>query len=310
MNPIQSQNSGQSIQHNTTIQFTKMHGLGNDFMVIDQVNQAPIALTADTIRTLSDRHFGIGFDQLLIVAPPSTEAADFDYIIYNADGNEVEQCGNGARCFSEFVFQKGLSKKNELTVNTRNGIIKPKRVGNGNVRVDMGTPKFNPSSLPFTPPDSNLNVQNNEITYTLRLPDNKEISIGALSMGNPHAVILTDTIDNKMVSTLGPMIEKHKLFPNQVNVGFVEVINQDRVKIRVHERGVGETKACGTGACAGVVYAQTQGQLNSKVTAELLGGELIIEWDGKAEDHVFIEGPATLVYDGTITLPIPEQSRK
>ncbi len=285
-------------QHNI-VHFSKMHGLGNDFVVIEQVTQAHVHLDEQTIKQLADRHRGIGFDQLLVVAPPSVQGADFDYIIYNADGSQVEQCGNGARCFAEFVYRKGLTDKHEISVNTSSGIIRPKRIKEGAVCVDMGPPSFDPTTLPFNPEDS----MNAKSQYPITL-SNQEIKwVGAVSMGNPHAVLLVNDINGTDVKNIGTEIESHPAFPQRVNVGFMEIIHRNHAKVRVYERGAGETFACGTGACAAAAFGQKIGKLDSKVTVELRGGNLEIEWEGAPEESIFLSGDATFVFDGSIELP-------
>jgi len=273
------------------LKFSKMHGLGNDFIVIDAINQS-VNLTASQIRFLADRHFGIGCDQLLLVEKATHKNADFKYRIFNADGGEVSQCGNGARCFVQFVYDKGLTAKTTISVETKSGIIYPSLQQQGDIRVDMGVPSFQPSDLPFIADQQALN-------YSLDLPNNEQIEISAVSMGNPHAVIIVDNIDNADVARLGAMIESHKDFPDRVNVGFMQLISQNEIKLRVFERGVGETQACGTGACAAVASGIQRGLLARKVEVSLLGGQLTISWpDGNAS--VQMTGSATQVFDGEI----------
>ncbi len=278
------------------LRFTKMHGLGNDFVVIDLINQ-PYKITADIARHLADRRFGIGCDQVLLVEAPTHNGADFQYRIFNADGSEVEQCGNGARCFARFVRDKGLTDLDTISVQTASGIIQPRLQKNGQVQVDMGAPHLEPASIPFT-------AQQQAPLYAL-LVEEQELKIAAVSMGNPHAVLRVNNIDSAPVETLGPLIETHPRFPNRVNVGFMEVVSRDQIRLRVYERGAGETLACGTGACAAMVAGRIQGWLNNKIQVDLPGGSLMISWDGDAQtpDYpVLMTGPAETVFEGHITL--------
>ena len=274
------------------IKFSKMHGLGNDFVVIDAINQN-IHLTPEQIRFIADRHFGVGCDQLLLVEKPLTQNADFGYRIFNADGGEVEQCGNGARCFARFVHDHGLSDKDEIAVETNTGIIYPCLEDNGQITVNMGAPKFDPASLPF-------NASGPESSYTLQL-GNEEIDIGAISMGNPHAVYKVPNVDTARVETLGPAISHHPDFPQQVNAGFMQIVSPSHIRLRVYERGAGETLACGTGACAAMVVGVTWGKLEDSVKVDLLGGQLLIRWLGDGEP-VWMTGPATHVFEGKINI--------
>ena len=271
------------------INFTKMHGLGNDFMVIDGINQT-ISLTPEQIRSWSDRRFGIGFDQLLLVEKPMTDQAEFLYRIYNADGSEVEQCGNGARCFARFVVDKGLTSSTVIPVETKTGLIKLKLLGDL-VEVDMGAPSFNPATLPF---DAEAIADE----YLLDV-HGIALKIGAVSMGNPHAVLRVDDVNKADVETLGPAIESHLRFPNRVNVGFMQVIDRTHIDLRVYERGAGETLACGTGACAAVVSGIQRGWLDDEVEVSLPGGLLTISWLGDGSP-VLMTGPATTVFEGQI----------
>ncbi|HRP96889.1 MAG TPA: diaminopimelate epimerase [Rhodocyclaceae bacterium] len=275
------------------LQFTKMHGLGNDFVVIDAVRQ-PVVLTPAQVRFLADRHFGVGCDQLLIVEPPSAPGVDFRYRIFNADGGEVEQCGNGARCFVRFVHDKGLTTSRAIRVETRAGIICPRLEDNGMVTVDMGVPVLEPARVPFVS-DSDAVVQ------PLELADGARIAITAVSMGNPHAVQVVADVDVAPVASHGPLIESHARFPARVNAGFMEVVDQHRIRLRVFERGAGETLACGTGACAAVVAGVLRGLLVSPVSVETRGGVLRIAWGG-AGDAVSMTGPAVTVFEGEIAL--------
>lgn len=273
------------------IQFSKMHGLGNDFMVIDNVTQN-VFLSKDAIKRLADRNLGIGFDQLLMVEAPYDPELDFHYRIFNADGSEVEQCGNGARCFARFVKMKGLTQKRIINVSTANGKIQLKIEQDGNITVDMGKPILEPAKIPFV-------AKKEEKTYILRVEDHT-VMCGAVSMGNPHCVVLVDDIDTAPVETLGPLLENHERFPNKVNVGFLEIISRDFAKLRVWERGVGETLACGTGACAAAVIGQLQGKLNTHCSIALPGGELRFFW--QAGQPVKMTGPAEFVFDGHISI--------
>jgi len=271
------------------LRFTKMHGLGNDFVVIDAVTQE-VDMTPALARRLADRHFGIGCDQVLVVEPPSSPDVDFDYRIYNSDGGEVAQCGNGARCFAKFVRDRRLTGKNTLRVRTRSGVI-VLTVDGSQVTVDMGAPIFEPRDIPFT-------AARRSLTYSLPV-DGRELEISALSMGNPHAVLVVDAVASAPVASLGPAIEHHPMFPQRVNVGFMAVEARDAVALRVHERGAGETLACGTGACAAVVAGITRGLLDQRVAVQLPGGTLAIEWRGDGEP-VMMTGPATTVFQGRI----------
>jgi len=271
--------------------FTKMHGLGNDFVVIDGVNQS-VQLSLEQLRLLADRHFGVGCDQILLVEKAKSKA-DFRYRIFNADGSEVEQCGNGVRCFARYVHDQGMTQKNEIRVETIGGLIIPKLESNGEVTVNMGTPKFEPQEIPFI-------AEKRMLTYPLDI-DNKRVEFSILSMGNPHAVQIVEDINHSPVSVEGALIECHSRFPQHVNAGYMQVVNRNHINIRVYERGTGETLACGTGACAAVVTGITRGLLGSTVKVSTLGGNLIVRWEG--ENHpVWITGPAISVFDGEIEL--------
>lgn len=274
------------------IQFVKMHGLGNDFVVIDAISQA-VNLDSDKIRFIADRHFGIGCDQVLLVERSTNPEVDFRYRIFNADGGEVEQCGNGARCFARFVLEKGLTDKNVVVVETNSGIIHLKSDPDGQVTVNMGNPQFEPSVIP-------ISEKNRATIYQLMLED-RQLEIGAVSMGNPHAVLVVEDVSAAPVATLGALLEKHPMFPQKVNVGFMEVVDRTHIKLRVYERGVGETMACGTGACAAVVIGCLRGLLENQVYVDLPGGRLLIRWDGE-NTPVWMTGPATFVFEGTIKL--------
>jgi diaminopimelate epimerase len=270
--------------------FTKMHGAGNDFVVFDGVNQT-IALTPEKIRRLADRRFGVGCDQVLVVERPSSPGADFRYRIFNADGGEVEQCGNGARCFVRFVRDRGLSTQDELRVETRGGLIRPRLEADGEVSVDMGVPRFEPRDVPFDAPAR-------APLYDLAV-GGQTVQINVLSMGNPHAVQFVPDVDAAPVNTQGPQIERHPRFPQRVNAGYLQVVDRARIRLRVWERGVGETLACGTGACAAVVAGRQRGLLDAKVKVSLPGGTLTVAWSGEGSP-VTLTGPATTVYEGTI----------
>jgi len=274
------------------LKFTKMQGLGNDFVVIDAVRQQ-VSLTPEQVRHIADRHFGVGCDQLLVVERPVSPDADFRYRIFNADGGEVEQCGNGARCFVRFVHDHGLTDKNEIRVETASGIILPRLEGNGQVTVDMGVPRFLPEEIPLVAAAAAL-------TYSLRVGE-VSVEISALSMGNPHAVQIVEDIETAPVAEQGPMIERHQCFPQRVNAGFMQIVNSHRINLRVYERGAGETLACGTGACAAVVAGIRLGKLASPVTVAMSGGELSISWAGEGQ-AVMMTGPAVTVFEGEISL--------
>lgn len=272
------------------LRFTKMQGLGNDFVVLDGVSQS-LALTTEQIRALGDRHFGIGFDQMLLVEP-STDA-DFRYRIFNCDGGEVEQCGNGARCFARFVFDAGLTQKRELSVVTAKGIIYPRLEDNGEVTVNMGVPRFAPADIPF-------DAAADEVVHTLDVAG-KSQAITVVNMGNPHAVQVVDDVDLAPVAVDGPLIEGHTRFPQKVNAGFMQVLDRANIRLRVYERAAGETLACGTGACAAVVAGIRRGLLDDCVRVSTRGGELTIRWAGQGEP-VYMTGPAVTVFTGEVTL--------
>lgn len=273
------------------LKFSKMHGLGNDFIVIDAINQQ-VELSVEQIQFLADRQFGIGCDQLLLVEATNTQDVDFRYRIFNADGSEVAQCGNGVRCFARFVKDNKMTDKETIAVETASGVIYPSLLANLEVKVDMGLPRFEPNNIP-------LDVGAQAITYLLPLADNDSIEVGALSMGNPHSVLLVDDVELAEVEKLGPLIENHPQFPERVNAGFMQIVSPEHVVLRVYERGVGETKACGTGACAAVVSGIQRGLLAREVKVTLSGGDLLIAWpdDGSS---VWMTGPATHVFDGEI----------
>jgi len=274
------------------LRFTKMHGLGNDFMVLAQVSQHAHILPKHA-KQWGDRHTGIGFDQLLIVEAPSNPDVDFRYRIFNADGSEVEQCGNGARCFARFVLDKRLTAKKRIRVETKSGIIELDVRGDGQISVDMGPPRLVPSEIPFDAPAQAL-------SYPLEVAG-RTVNLAAVSMGNPHAVLRGDDINSAPVHDLGPQIENHPRFPQRVNVGFLQVIDRHRAQLRVWERGAGETQACGTGACAAAVAAISQGWMDSPLLIDLPGGRLSIEWGGPGRP-VVMTGPAVRVYEGQVRL--------
>ncbi|GAC15520.1 diaminopimelate epimerase [Aliiglaciecola lipolytica] len=274
------------------IQFSKMHGLGNDFVVIDNVTQN-VFFSKDKIQQLADRNFGIGFDQLLLVEPPYDPEQDFHYRIFNADGSEVSQCGNGARCFAKFVKIKGLTNRNKVVVSTKSGKMVLYLEKDGQVTVNMGRPIFEPAKIP-------LKANKEENIYLIRAQD-QTFMVGSVSMGNPHCVLEVDDVQTADVENIGPLLETHERFPEAVNVGFMQIVNENHIKLRVHERGSGETLACGSGACAAVAIGQIQGKLSKDVLVDLPGGSLKIRWQGK--DNVLkMTGPAEHIFDGTLII--------
>lgn len=274
------------------MQFSKMHGLGNDFMVVDAVTQN-VYFSPELIRRLSDRHRGVGFDQLLVVEPPYDPELDFHYRIFNADGSEVAQCGNGARCFARFVRIKGLTNKRDIRVSTQTGRMVLTVTEDEDVQVNMGEPVFEPQQVPFR-------AAKPEKTYILRAEE-RTVFCGVVSMGNPHCVLQVEDVLTAEVDLLGPMLESHERFPERVNVGFMQILSPESVKLRVYERGAGETQACGSGACAAVAVGIQQGLLAEEVQVELPGGSLDIRWKGPGHP-LYMTGPATHVYDGFIHL--------
>ncbi|WP_349568566.1 diaminopimelate epimerase [Azotobacter salinestris] len=274
------------------LRFTKMHGLGNDFMVLDLVSQHA-HIQPKHAKQWGDRHTGIGFDQLLIVEPPSRPDVDFRYRIFNADGSEVEQCGNGARCFARFVLDKRLTVKKRIRVETRSGIIELDIRPDGQVCVDMGPPRLEPKEIPFQAESAALN-------YQVEV-DGRVVELAALSMGNPHAVLRVENVESAPVHELGPKLEHHPRFPQRVNVGFLQIVDRQHARLRVWERGAGETQACGTGACAAAVAAIRQGWMDSPVLVDLPGGRLSIAWAGPGQS-VMMTGPAVRVYEGQVRL--------
>lgn len=281
------------------VPFTKMHGLGNDFMVLDTISH-PVELSPAQVRMLADRKRGIGFDQLLVIGPPQRPDADFNYRIFNPDGSEVEHCGNGARCFARYVINRGLIARSPIRVQTMNRLLELHNHDDGQVTVDMGLPDFSPAALPFS-----ANAQST--FYTLNVPVSPDSDVlaetrfQAVSMGNPHIVLTVPDSERAPVGTLGPVLCTWAAFPQGVNVGFMQVIDRRTIRLRVFERGAGETEACGTGTCAAVVCGIAAGLLEHKVRAILNGGELHIEWQGPGQP-VLMTGPATTVYEGTVLL--------
>lgn len=278
------------------LKFTKMHGAGNDFVVFDGVRQR-VELTSQEIRRIADRHLGVGCDQLLIVEAPRSVDADFRYRIFNADGGEVEQCGNGARCFVRFVREQGLTEKDEIRVETQGGLIAPRLEGDGGVTVNMGPPVFDAPRIPFLSSGGAL-VEEIDVSG-VRVP------ITAVSMGNPHAVQVVPDVDAAPVTLQGPLLERHAMFPRRVNAGYMQVIDRHHIRLRVWERGAGETLACGTGACAAAVAGIRRGLLDSPVRVTTRGGELTIRWEGLENDlncEVWMTGPAVTVFDGELDL--------
>jgi diaminopimelate epimerase len=272
------------------LRFTKMHGQGNDFVVIDGVRQR-VSLSAGQVRALADRHFGIGCDQLLVVERPASPENDFRYRIFNADGGEVEQCGNGARCFARFVLDEGLTDKREIRVETASGVIRPKIEASGEITVDMGAPRFAPAEVPFTADEARL-------VYPLVVAGvTRQVSV--LSMGNPHAVQVVEDVERVPVATEGPLIENHPAFPKRVNAGYMQPLSRSHVRLRVWERGAGETLACGTGACAAVVAGIRRGLLAEEVLVTTRGGDLKIRWMGDNRP-VMMTGDAVRVFDGEV----------
>lgn len=272
------------------MQFSKMHGLGNDFMVVDGVTQN-VYFSPELISRLADRHTGVGFDQLLLVEAPYDPELDFHYRIFNADGSEVAQCGNGARCFARFVRLKGLTNKQKIQVSTQAGRMVLTVNDNGDVCVNMGEPEFEPQKIPFRAVKA-------EKTYIIRAQE-RTVLCGAVSMGNPHCVIQVESVQTAEVEILGPALESHERFPERANIGFMEIVSADHIRLRVYERGAGETQACGSGACAAVAIGIQQGLLASRVKVDLPGGSLDISWEGPGTP-LYMTGPASHVYDGVL----------
>ena len=270
-----------------TLRFTKMEGIGNDFVVVD-ATRSPFVLTPAQIRLLADRRFGVGCDQVLVVEP-AREDADFRYRIFNADGGEVEQCGNGARCFVVYVREHGLTDRREIRVETAGGVIVPRLESDDEVTVDMGVPRFADAEVPF--------IDGTAAVVEPLDVDGTQVVISAVSIGNPHAVQIVDDVDSAAVGTLGPLIERHPRFPERVNAGFMQIVDRATMRLRVYERGAGETLACGTGACAAVVAGRRLGLLDERVRVRMRGGDLTIRWAGEGS-HVTMKGPARTVFEG------------
>ena len=280
------------------IRFTKMQGAGNDFVVLDET-KGLLGLNADDYRFLADRHFGVGADQILSVRAAPTPDVDFEYVIHNADGGEVEQCGNGSRCFVRFVREQGLTQKNTVRVKVHGGVITLHELPDGQVKVDMGEPVLDLPRIPFNPALASA-VNEQGLLWRLALGD-QHADVAVVSMGNPHAVMTVADVAQAPVSSLGPLIEHHVAFPNRVNAGFMQIVSRSQIKLRVFERGAGETLACGTGACAAVVAGIRQGLLDSQVQVQTRGGVVTIEWQG-AGQPVFMTGPATTVFSGEMEI--------
>ncbi|MBH1958110.1 MAG: diaminopimelate epimerase [Burkholderiales bacterium] len=287
------------------IRFTKMQGAGNDFVMLDET-RGPLGLSAAHYRFLADRHFGVGADQILTVRPAPAEGIDFEYVIHNADGGEVEQCGNGARCFVRFVREQGLTTKDAVKVKTLGGIIEPRMQPDGRVTVNMGAPVFELARIPFNPAGLTPVPAGSWQKWPLALDGYAQeapVLIAVVSMGNPHAVQLVDDVDAAPVLQTGPLIEHHASFPKRVNAGFMQVVSRSQIRLRVYERGAGETLACGTGACAAVVAGIRLGLLGHRVDVLTRGGQLTIEWTGMLDASVLMTGPATTVFESEIEIP-------
>lgn len=270
--------------------FTKMHGLGNDFVVVD-ATRTPFEPDAALLTRLTDRRFGVGCDQVLVVDPPPSPDVDFGYRIYNADGSQVGQCGNGARCLARYIAEHGLSGKPSLRVRTRTASLELRQTADGQVTVDMGAPRFEPAAIP-------LAAAARALHYDATLADGSTIRFGAAGMGNPHAVIVVDDVDSAEVARIGPLLQQHPLWPESVNVGFLQIIDRSHARLRVHERGSGETLACGSGACAAFAVARQWGLLDARAELALRGGALTLEWEGAEDRPVLMTGPATTVFEG------------
>lgn len=274
------------------LQFAKMHGLGNDFVVFNATSQ-DVCLSPEQLRWVADRRLGVGCDQVLVVRPASVPEVDFDYQVYNSNGEEVEQCGNGARCIGKFLRHNGLTNKNSISIKTVSGVYHIHLREDDLVTVDMGAPVFEPEKIPFAAAQIST-------SYILEVGE-QQVEIGAVSMGNPHAVMQVDDIEHAPVSTLGPKIETHPMFPRKVNVGFMQILDSQHIALRVFERDVGETSACGSGACAAVAVGQFQNRLGAEVSVQLPGGRLLIEYD-HPDQPVLMTGPATLSFEGSLML--------
>jgi len=281
------------------LKFTKMHGAGNDFVVIDATSQ-PVNLTADQWRALADRRFGIGADQILVVEKPGSSSVDFRYRIFNSDGGEVEQCGNGARAFVKFVVDKGLTEQRQIRVETMSGVIAPRLEDDGRITVDMGAPALTPERVPFDVSGLSASQEHAASVWPLDVKG-KTVRVVVVSMGNPHAVQIVDDVESAPVASEGPAIEHHPRFPKRVNAGFMQIVDRHHVRLRVYERGAGETLSCGTGACAAVVSGILRGALDSPVAVSTRGGELSIAWDG-GSSSVLLTGPAVSVFEGSIDI--------
>jgi diaminopimelate epimerase len=276
------------------LQFTKMHGAGNDFVVVD-ATRAPFKPTPQLLQKLGDRRFGVGCDQILVIEPPSAPDVDFNYRIYNADGSESGQCGNGARALARYVHESGLSAKDAIRVRTATSTLSLMQAGEGRYRVDMGAPRLDPAEIPF-------DAEARAPRYTLTLDNGAVVEIGVVSMGNPHAVLLVNDVDTAPVAEIGALLQRHPAFAQSVNVGFLQVLSPQQARLRVFERGVGETLACGSGACAAAVIGRLWGLLDARVALQLRGGELVIEWEGEGRP-VLMTGPAETVFKGEIEWP-------
>ena len=281
------------------LQFTKMQGAGNDFVVLD-ATRTPIDLSPAQLRQLADRRFGVGADQILMVGPSKDPSNDFSYRIINADGNEVEHCGNGARCFMRFVQERGLSQKNPVRVEVCFGVLSLQRQADGNVRAEIAVPRFAPAQIPFNPAGLNLQTTGDTAVYALPLSGATRL-VSVVNLGNPHAVQIVADVDTAPVLTEGPQMQNHPAFPEKINAGFMQIIDRQTIRLRVFERGVGETLACGTGACAAVVVGIRQGHLDSPVTVHAPGGTLRVDWAG-AGQMTYLSGPAVTVFEGNIEL--------
>ena len=282
-----------------------MQGAGNDFIMLDETRRL-LGLSTAQYRFLADRHFGVGADQILSVRPSPAAGIDFEYVIHNADGGEVEQCGNGARCFVRFVREQGLTDKDAVKVKTLGGVIEPRMQADGRVRVDMGVPVFELPRIPFDPAGLTPQTSGSWQKWPLVLEERVQsapVFVAVVSMGNPHAVQLVDDVDSAHVAQTGPLIEHHACFPNRVNAGFMQLVSRQQIRLRVYERGAGETLACGTGACAAVVAGIRLGLLDSRVDVQTRGGQLTIEWTGELDAPVMMTGPATTVFESEIEIP-------
>ena len=285
----------------TRVRFTKMQGAGNDFVVLDATRE-PLALGAEEMRRLGDRRFGVGADQILVVERPTTPGMDFSYRIFNNTGDEVEQCGNGARCFARYVRDRGMIGRDTIRVQTMNTDLELNIQADGRVRVDMGAPRFDHADLPFDGTGLAPTRVGDFETWPLGLNESRSLDIAVLSMGNPHAVTCVDDVEHFPVAQLGPLVEHHPRFVRRVNAGFMEIVSRTHIRLRVHERDAGETLACGTGACAAVVAGIRLGWLDPSVDVDMHGGKLTVDWAGGPRDSVFLTGPAATVFEGEIEL--------